>query len=194
MRSWREYHPDHEFILFDDVSARNFIASHFAEDVLQAYVQARHPAQKADIFRLAFLLASGGFYVDADDRCLAPISSVVPAGAEFVSYQEDFGTLANNFLGAVPRHPVIRRALELGVLALNRGDNDTLWLATGPGLLTRAFAQVVSERADLESWLERTIVLERWHFHRAVAEHCRLQYKRSNMHWSRDSFNKLKRS
>ena len=31
---------------------------------------------KADIFRLALLFARGGYYVDADDRCLVPISSI----------------------------------------------------------------------------------------------------------------------
>jgi Glycosyltransferase sugar-binding region containing DXD motif len=190
MQSWRQHHPDYEFILFNDTSAREFIAANFSSDVLQAYVQARHPAQKADIFRLAFLCASGGFYVDADDRCLACVESVVPAGAHFVAYQEDFGTLGNNFLGVVPGHGVIRHALDLGALALNRGDSDTMWLATGPGLVTRAFAQVLAGSEDPDTWLERNIVLERWQYHRALAEHARVQYKRSPRHWSRDAFNK----
>jgi mannosyltransferase OCH1-like enzyme len=192
--SWRQHHPDYEIILFNDTSARAFITANFSSDVLQAYVQARHPAQKADIFRLAFLCASGGFYVDADDRCLACVESIVPAGADFVAYQEDFGTLGNNFLGVVPGHPVIRRALDLGALALNRGDSDTMWLSTGPGLVTRAFAQILAEIDDPDTWLERNIVLERWQYHRAVAEHARVQYKRSSRHWSRDAFNKRKRS
>jgi tetratricopeptide (TPR) repeat protein len=190
LQSWRQHHPGYEFILFNDTSARAFINEHFSSDVLQAYVQARHPAQKADLFRLAFLAARGGFYVDADDRCLASVESIVPAGADFVAYQEDFGTLGNNFLGVVPDHPVIRRALDLGALAINRGDSDTMWLSTGPGLLTRAFAQVLADSPDPETWLERNIVIERWHYHRAVAEHARAQYKRSPRHWSRDAFNK----
>ncbi len=190
MQSWRQHHPDYECILFNDTSARAFITANFSSDVLQAYVQARHPAQKADIFRLAFLCASGGFYADADDRCLACIENIVPAGADFVSYQEDFGTIGNNFLGVVPGHGVIRHALDLGALALNRGDSDTTWLATGPGLITRAFAQVLAESEHPDKWLERNIVLERWQYHRAVAEHARVQYKRSPRRWSRDAFNK----
>ena len=84
-----------------------------------------------------------------------------------------------------------RRFLEIcGRPALNRGDSDTTWLATGPGLVTRAFAQVLAESENPGTWLERNIVLERWQYHRAVAEHARVQYKRSPRHWSRDAFNK----
>ena len=74
--------------------------------------------------------------------------------------------------------------------ALNRGDSDTTWLATGPGLVARAFAQVLAESENPDTWLERNIVLERWQYHRAVAEHARVQYKRSPRHWSRYAFNK----
>jgi len=82
------------------------------------------------------------------------------------------------------------RALELAALAVNRGDADTVWLSTGPGLLTRAFAQVFTETADVAGFLERNLVLDRWRYRRVVAEHCRVQYKRSNLHWSRDAFNR----
>jgi mannosyltransferase OCH1-like enzyme len=188
MQSWRTSHPDHKYILFDDKKAQNFIAEHFPAAILRAYYRARHPAQRADLFRLAYLCIRGGFYVDADDRSLAPVSTIVPEWAHFVAYQEDYATIANNFLGVTPAHPVIRRALELAVLALNRGDNDTLWLSTGPGLLSRAFAQVFAETHDRAAFLHENIVLESWRYHRAVSEHCRLQYKRSNLHWSREAF------
>jgi mannosyltransferase OCH1-like enzyme len=190
--SWRELHADYEYVLFDDKRARDFISERFPAEILQAYIRARHPAQKADIFRLCHLCIHGGFYVDADDRCLAPVNTIVPEWADFVAYQEDYGTVGNNFLGVIPAHPVIRRALELASVALNRGDSDTLWLSTGPGLLTRAFAQVFAEAPDRSAFLHRTVVLERWRYHRAVAEHCRLQYKRSSLHWSRDAFHKRK--
>jgi mannosyltransferase OCH1-like enzyme len=188
MQSWKKSHADYEYILFDDKRARSFISERFPADILRAYLRARHPAQKADLFRLAYLFARGGFYVDADDRSLAPLSTIVPRRAHFVAYQEEYGTIANNFLGAIPAHPVIGRALDLAALALNRGDSDTIWLSTGPGLLTRAFAQVFAETQDRVTFLARNIVLERWHHQTAVARHCSLKYKQSNLHWSREAF------
>jgi len=35
-------------------------------------------------------------------------------------------------------------ALQLATEAINRGDDDLIWLATGPGLITRAFAQTLA--------------------------------------------------
>jgi mannosyltransferase OCH1-like enzyme len=144
MNSWKALHPDFAYIRFDDAGARQFLSVHGLADALQAYRDAREPAQRADIFRLACLAIYGGVYADADDRCLAHVASFVPADAEFVAYQEHFGTLGNNFLAVTPEHPVIRLALQGACEALSRGDSDVLWLATGPGLLTRAFAQVLS--------------------------------------------------
>ena len=76
----------------------------------------------------------------ADDRCIAPIATLDPGGRALIVYQEDLGSIGNNFIGARPGHPVIQRALSNGAAAINRGDSDILWLSTGPGLLTRSFA------------------------------------------------------
>jgi mannosyltransferase OCH1-like enzyme len=70
--------------------------------VLLAFKRAREPAQRADIFRLAYLANHGGFYADADDRCLASVGSFVPPDPRFVAFHEDFGTLGNNFLAVAP--------------------------------------------------------------------------------------------
>jgi hypothetical protein len=53
--------------------------------------------------------------------------------------------LGNNFIAATAAHPVITRAVELAAAAMNRDDKDLVWLSTGPGLFTRAFAQVWAE-------------------------------------------------
>ncbi len=122
MNSWKARHPDFTYIRFDDAGARQFPSVHGLADALQAYRDAREPAQRADIFRLACLAIYGGVYADADDRCLAHVASFVPADAQFVAYQEHFGTLGNNFLAVTPEHPVIRLALQGACEALKRGD------------------------------------------------------------------------
>jgi hypothetical protein len=111
----------------------------------------------------------------------------VPREATFVAFQEDYGTLGNNLLGVVPRHPVIKRALELGTEAINRGDNDFLWLSTGPGLLTRAFAQLMSQPAQTSDHGEPTI-LDMAFTARRIGFHCPVAYKKTERHWSRSSF------
>jgi mannosyltransferase OCH1-like enzyme len=188
MESWRTTHPNYEYIQYDDQTAQYFLSTRHSSDVLRAYQHARTPAQKADIFRLAYLAINGGFWVDADDRCLAPIHSFVPTDANLVTYQEDYGTLANNFLGASSGHPIIQLALDLVTDAANRGDGDLLWLSSGPGLLTRASSQIISRR-DLRSTLRSEItIFDLATMQKFIGFHSPLRYKKTKKHWSRSSF------
>jgi tetratricopeptide (TPR) repeat protein len=185
MRTWQDWHPDHAIERFDDARAQAFLADTYAPDVLLAYRRAREPAQKADLFRLGWLFARGGFYVDCDDRCHAPLTDVVPATATLALYQEDLGTLGNNIIGTVPQHPLFGRALDLAVAAVNAGGGDGVWLGTGPGLLTRAFAEMLAtSRLSWSVWLERAAVLDRGEMYRAVEMHCFVGYKVTERHWS----------
>ena len=188
MQSWRDMHPGWDYQRFDDKLARKFLAARHPPDVLQAYAHASHPAQKADLFRLAYLSVEGGFYADADDRAVASVETIVPGHVAFASYQEDLGSLGNNFLAAAPGDPVIEHALQMAKLAVNRGDRDFLWLSTGPGLLSRAFARFLSDPKSADDLLGRTLLLERVKLTRAVAIHCRLNYKKSALHWHNGAF------
>ena len=182
--SWDDPFGEYEHVVFDDRSAEAFLRETCDADIVRAYRRSEHVAQRADIFRLAYLAAEGGIYVDADDRRAAPLASLAPDGATFVGYQESYGTIGNNVLAAVPAHPVIVRALELATLAVNRGDHDSIWLATGPGLMTRAFAEMVT-RPDGGDWLARATVREQYEMPLLVAMHCSARYKRTARHWVR---------
>jgi hypothetical protein len=65
---------------------------------------------------------------------------------------------------------VIRRALDLLVAAINRGDSEARWLLSGPGLLTRAATQVLAEAG--EAWpavLARIAIPPPWVLHGVAA-------------------------
>ena len=195
MASWRAQHPEWEYELFDNAAARRFLRTHFSPAVLSAYNRARETAQKSDIFRLGYLVTRGGYYVDADDRSLAPITTLVPSECELALYQEDYGTIGNDFLGAVPHHPVLTRALSTAVEAINRGDSDIVWLATGPGLLTRAFVQEMLQAENgVATALNAVAVLDRCGLYRAVAIHCSAAYKQTSRHWSNAVFSRRSRN
>lgn len=193
-RSWSAAHPDFEHVMFNDATAKAFLAAHYNAQVVRAFVRARHPAQRADIFRLAYLTINGGFYIDADDRCNRRIDSFVAADTALALYQENYGTIGNNFIGAMPGHPLLAHALRLGTEAINRGDNDILWLCTGPGLVTRAFAHFLSGAiANAGDWRNGTAVLELGQIQRSVGFHCRVVYKKTAKHWSHASFRRVTR-
>jgi tetratricopeptide (TPR) repeat protein len=186
--SWSRLNPDFSYRLFSKADARAFIADHSAAMVLTAFDRALSPATMADLFRLAYLFVHGGFYADADDRCLAALMTLMPPDRNLIVYQEEFGSIGNNIIGAAPGHPVIGAALEEAALAIMRGDNDLVWLSTGPGLLTRCFARHLAQQSSFEVVLRQTLVLERHELYRVAALHCQAQYKHSHRHWSRSAF------
>ncbi len=178
MDGWKGCNPSFEYLRFDNSAAARFLKEHYPEDLLRAFVRATEPAQKADLFRLAFLSTRGGYYVDADDRCLAPIDSYMPPGCRFAASLEHYGTVGNNFIGATPNHPIIYLALEWATRAINRGDRDTVWLSTGPGLLTRAFAQHVAGLGIAHLADEGLVIMDVQRLNRYVGIGCPARYKK----------------
>jgi hypothetical protein len=191
MHSWATWHPDHELASFDRRRARAFLRAHYDLATQAAFDRTREPAQQADLFRLAWLYAQGGWYVDSDDRCHAPLSSIAPAGATLVLHQEELGSVCNNVVGAVPQHPVIGRALDMAVASLNGGETEYLWLAGGPGLLTRAVAQALAGgRLSPTTRLGAMAILTQRELNAAAAIHCQASYKATPRHWSQAVFSR----
>jgi tetratricopeptide (TPR) repeat protein len=193
-RSWREQNPDMNYVRFSEPLARDYLRR-VDPEALRAFDRARQPAMKADLFRLAYLHHDGGFYVDADDRCVAPLSAIDWHKFSLVLYQEDLGSTGNNFIAAAPRHPVIADALGQAAKAVNRGDVEMLWLSTGPGLLSRAMAQhMVKSSIGFDEALRGTLILERHELLAVASIHCRISYKLTAKHWSHTTFSRSRRS
>ncbi len=187
MEGWRAC-PGFAHSLFDDDAAESFIAATYGARPAGVFARVRGGAQKADVFRLAYLAARGGVYVDADDRRIGPLAAVVPPWARLVLYQEDIGTLGNNFIAACPRHPLMVQAFRLALTALARGDEDAVWLSTGPALLTRTFARLLAGAGPgWAGWFDTTRILARRDLSRAVAIHCLTGYKATTLHWGNEA-------
>ena len=176
MKTWSDANSDYKHIVFDDETADNFLRAHYRGEISRTFHRAQEPGQRADILRLAYLASEGGYFVDADDKCLARLDAFVPPQAEFVGYQDNYGAIGSNFIGTIPGHPVIAFALENAATAVNRGDRDIPWLSTGPGLLARAFTQVLSVAET--DWLSRVHLLELWELQRVVGIYFPARYKR----------------
>ncbi|MFC3692476.1 tetratricopeptide repeat protein [Chenggangzhangella methanolivorans] len=134
---------------WNDAAARRFLGSLSDWRVIRAYEAAPHVAMRADLFRYAALHEFGGAYLDADDACERPLTSLVPDGAELVLYQERLGSLGNNFIAAAAGHPLVARLLEEATENVLLGAGESIWLATGPGLVTRVIARAIVAEPDL---------------------------------------------
>lgn len=188
--SWQECNPGWTYRRFNQDSALAYLAAGFPPIVALAYRRTPDPTTQADLLRLAVLFRDGGLWADMDDRCLQPVTTLLQPGTEALFWQEPSGNLGNNIIAVRPQHPVLARALALAVTAINRGDRDIVWMLTGPGLLTRAFALCLAEAdADWRDWLRPIQILDEFELWQQVAYHCQLSYKRSGRHWSKRLFN-----
>jgi len=110
VETWKRHHPDWEH--------RMWTEDNLPEEVRhpEVYERIRHPVERADILRWEVLSRHGGVYVDVDFECRRSLEPHV-AGAEFFTALlkapiPGKADRANNaFLGAVPRHPLVERAL-----------------------------------------------------------------------------------
>jgi len=152
VQSFRQMNPDCEHKLWSDAEADAMIKDHYPE-VLTAYNNLDQPVQRADLFRYAIVHRYGGFYVDADVKCLRPVRSWAPTnvsllvGYENTKFLNEEERIANGFargdqfeqfmFGAVAGHPVMKRCLEIFLLKNKWGIKGVLEL-TGPGTFSDA--------------------------------------------------------
>lgn len=156
-----------ERILFDDNTARGFIASQFGRTEVAAFDRCPHPAMRCDYFRLCYIFRHGGFYVDADEvyqggdlrswfgdgklkiqpLCYSTLSNTMVPTNAFVGNRacspEWIFYVNNNPLIAPASHPVIRLALARAtrILLSHTGGRLDIQSATGPGNLTSSLVR-----------------------------------------------------
>ena len=173
--------------LFDEHAAKDFIGDALGERHELAFERCYHPAMQADYFRLCYLLVEGGFYIDADDVCVAtdiawlfedgrlklqPLcyditsdamvkpSMFLNADAYDPSWIFYFN---NNPLVASRGHPIVERALSQTTCLLEvAGENELpeIQTTTGPGNLSRSIFDLgTTLERDVENGL---VVLRNW--------------------------------
>ncbi|QTL05743.1 tetratricopeptide repeat protein [Aquabacter sp. L1I39] len=188
IESWQTINPGWTYRRYDIEAAAKLLAERMPAPVLSAFHAARHPAHKADIFRLAVLLLQGGVYADIDDRCTGPLHQLC-ARATLVLRHENLGSIGNNFMACRPGHPLIGKALLGAVKATLEGHSEAIWLSTGPGLITRTFAQLYAGDAAVRSELEaQTHLLPDFVLRNFVACGLRAVYKSTDKHWVQRDF------
>lgn len=164
METWKQLEDaDFEFYMFDDVSAASYLRERYGPNECAAFSRCAHPAMRCDYFRLCFILAEGGLYVDADDVFIGgdllglfadsrlkvqPLGYDIARG-RMMSTDEvwrvdlDDGDrvfyVNNDPIAAPPNHPLVRLALLRATGRLLSGDlHLEIQATTGPGNLTAA--------------------------------------------------------
>ncbi len=104
-RSWLRRHPDWELRLWTEETLPDDL------ERKETYELLRRPAERSDLLRYELLARLGGVYVDVDFECLRSIEPLLDGVSFFCAYN-DPGRVNNAIVGAVPGHPLLRRAIE----------------------------------------------------------------------------------
>ncbi len=166
MDSWSRLR-DEGFVLrtFGDSSASDYIWNQYGPREQAAFARCRHPAMRSDYFRMCFVLAEGGLYVDADDVLLGdgwerifhnntlklhPLGYDLGTNAMIPSLdllRTDLSTgnrifyVNNNPMAGPAGHPILRGSLARATDRLLGGDSSLeIQSTTGPGNITTVLA------------------------------------------------------
>lgn len=119
MSAWKNLRSDYEYQVFDERSARAYLADNLPSVVLEAYDTLIPGSFKSDLFRMAVLLVEGGIYADndllPDSRGMNELLSKDDGNTFFVSIDTRPHCLLSGMIGSIPGHPAIALALSRAV-------------------------------------------------------------------------------
>ena len=174
-KNMRLLHPDWEIRFFDDEEARQLVVDELPE-FLAVYDAFTTKIQRVDFFRYLAVYRLGGFYFDLD---VLLTESLLPLTEHACVFPFEWLTLSrylrqhcrmdwdlgNYAFGATPGHPFLRAIIDNCI----RAQKDRAWVmpmmrdipswlrtdfwtlnSTGPGLVTRTFAENPGAAKDVE--------------------------------------------
>ena len=106
-------HPDYKYKFYNDSKCLDVLNKHGTYLEQRAYHSIITGASKADVCRLLVLKYKGGVYIETDVTLLKPIDTIhenLHKFSLFTGFHWPF-----EFVGCVPYHPIITRALEVQV-------------------------------------------------------------------------------
>jgi mannosyltransferase OCH1-like enzyme len=139
IKSLQEHASDCSYIYYNGQERRNYIKSYYQE-ALGSYDKLIPLAYKADLFRYIRLYLEGGIYFDSSitpvDSSVKLMGDIIKHTDEFVSvYDRPVDSILNGFIASVPRHPILKKAIDMCIYNItNELYTDALKI-TGPTLL-----------------------------------------------------------
>ncbi|TWV15690.1 hypothetical protein FQ707_01510 [Bacteroidaceae bacterium HV4-6-C5C] len=117
--TWKEHHPDWDYVFWDNEKMDNFIYEYYPQywDVYQSF---QYDVQRWDAIRYLILDKIGGMYADFDTECLKPhdtlfIDKTCCFSAEPENHRMRFKKRAyfnNALMASIPEHPFMKRIID----------------------------------------------------------------------------------
>jgi mannosyltransferase OCH1-like enzyme len=142
--TWTANNPEIEIKIFDFDRAMQFITSEYGSELAGLFTLAAIPAMQSDIFRLAYILAKGGIYIDMATRCRTSIKPLLQHSEKVVLMRKWHGGIWNGMIIAKKHNPIVRIIWEMVLNNIKHRKYDDVWKATGPF----SFNQTIEKAED----------------------------------------------
>ncbi|GFD94475.1 hypothetical protein KUL156_46680 [Alteromonas sp. KUL156] len=129
--TWKAQNPSMQHKLFSYDSALQFIAEHYGTEIQNLFEVAALPAMQSDIFRVAYCLKMGGFYIDCGTRCNASIEPLLTDDLLFL-VRKWHGGIWNGAIGCNAGHPALEWIWNRIIQNLKARNSNDVWKLTGP--------------------------------------------------------------
>lgn len=126
--------------VFDKEKAVEWLYKYYGKEARTIFLNARHPAEAADILRVHIIDLCGGFWVDADLKIVSEdiLEKYIPRNYDNVLLLTDGYFIHNDFFGATANNMILKDCL----LSIYRNcyEYGGLFISykTGPGVFMRA--------------------------------------------------------
>jgi mannosyltransferase OCH1-like enzyme len=148
---WKEMHPEWEYKLWDNDAFDEYQREYGFITDKSVFLTCNSMSELSDILRYELLHRFGGFYVDADQRCLKPFDGLCESLSDInkdfmISHENEHDYVCTGVLASMPNHHVTEKLLyDLPLRAETHIDtpaNDKY----GPGYATKT--------VDREYWID----------------------------------------
>ena len=157
--TWKENHPDWEYMFWDEARINKFIQD-FYPQYRDAYKSFKYNVQRWDVIRYLILEKIGGVYVDFDYECLSPLDDLLKdknccfasEPSEYVKFFSKEIYFNNALMASVSNHPFMKIIIET---VFKEEDNGKIYPnkmmevleTTGPLFITSLYEQYDSKES-----------------------------------------------
>ena len=139
MATWKEKHPDYEYIMWNEEEIRNRGLQLECGSKINSIEEING---KADIIRWEILYHYGGLFIDADSICIEPCNYLMEQHKPFCGYENENarqGLVATGTMAFPKNHPLTRAAIDyIKANEVSRSKTGKMaWRTVGPELLTK---------------------------------------------------------
>jgi len=140
IETWKKKHSNWTYKLWTNEDLKDFKLKN-----QKVFDMATNWGAKADILRYEILNREGGVYVDIDFECLQPLDILNQNYNFYCCIVENTNVIANGIIGSIANHPILQKCIDdISRIKGFKGDFQSVWELTGPGVFTNAVRQYIS--------------------------------------------------